>query len=419
MNIYQNKIFIFIIINYLFLSKILVYITCITIVENNILIKTYKFRAYPNKATEAQTSIVLELCRQMYNLALEQRIMIYKQSKKSLSCYDQQNQLPDFKKEFPQFKQVPSQSLQDVLQRLDKAYQAFFRRVKTGKISGFPRFKGYQRYDSFTLTQYGYKLEESNLILTNVGVFKLKLHRQIPSEAKAKIKTITIYRKNSKWFVLFVCDNIIPKILPKVNRSIGIDVGCESFLTDSNGLKVENPRFLNKSTERITQLSQKLSKQKMGSNRRKKTRLLLAKKHEKVSNQRLDFQHKVAKHYVKHYDLICHEKMQAFKSFRGLNRSMRDMAWFQFFDILSYKAEEAGRRVIKVPAKNTSQQCSKCGEIVKKDLSVRIHSCPHCKLTLDRDLNAALNILRLGTSLQDPTYLNNSNLVNFDNIFVK
>ena len=398
------------------MSKILVYITCITIVESNKLIKTYKFRAYPNKATEAQTINVLELCRQVYNLALEQRIMIYKQSKKSLSCYDQHLQLSEFKKEFTQFKKVPSQTLYDVINRLDKAYQSFFRRIKTGETAGFPRFKGFERYDSFTLSQCGYKINKSNLEIYNVGAFKLKLHRQIPLEAK--IKTVTITRKNNKWFVCFCCDNIIPKILPKVNRSIGIDVGCESFLTDSNGLKVENPRFLNKSTERITKLSQKLSKQKMGSNRRKKTRLLLAKKHEKVSNQRLDFQHKVAKHYVKHYDTICHEKMNCFKSFKGLNRSMRDVSWFRFFDILSYKAEEAGRIVIKVPAKNTSQQCSKCEELVPKDLSVRIHSCPHCKLTLDRDLNAALNILRLGTSLQDPTYLNNSNLVKFNELII-
>jgi len=134
----------------------------------------------------------------------------------------------------------------------------------------------------------------------------------------------------------------------------------------------------------------------------------------------LDFQHKVAKHYVKHYDTICHEKMNCFKSFKGLNRSMRDVAWFQFFDILSYKAEEAGRKIVKVPAKNTSQQCSKCGKIVKKDLSVRIHSCPHCELILDRDHNAALNILRLGTSLQDPTsILDSSSLVKFNDLFVE
>ncbi|MCK9428720.1 MAG: transposase [Candidatus Omnitrophica bacterium] len=381
------------------------------------MIKTYKFRAYTNKATEIQTNVVLELCRQMYNLALEQRIMVYKQNKKSVSFYDQNKQLTEFKKEFTQFKQVPSQALENVIDRLDKAYQNFFRRVRIGETPGFPRFKGYERYDSFTLRQgCGYKLENSNLILSKIGTFKLKLHRQIPLEAK--IKTVTITRKNNKWFVCFCCDNIIPKILPKVNRSIGIDVGCESFLTDSNGLKVENPRFLNKSTERITKLQQKLEKQLKGSNRRKKTKLLLAKKHEKVFNQRLDFQHKVAKHYVDSYDTICHEKMNSFKSFTKLNRSMRDVSWFRFFDILQAKAEEAGRTIVKVPAKNTSQQCSKCGEMVKKDLSVRIHSCPHCKLTLDRDLNAALNILRLGMSLQDPTFPGNDCLVKFDDLII-
>lgn len=361
--------------------------------------KTYKFRAYINQATEKQTNTILELCRQTYNLCLEQRIDSYKNLRRSVSCYDQIKQLPELKQAYSEFKQIPSQSLQDVIERLDKAYKNFFNRVKKGQTPGFPRFKGFGRYDSLTLKQAGWSLKDSNLLVPKLGTFKVKFHRTIPKSAK--IKTVTIRRTNNKWYVCFSCDSIPPKLLKPVHKSIGMDVGCESFLTDSNGLKIENPRWLNKSTGQLTKLQQKLSKQKMGSGKRKQTKLLLSKVHEKISNQRLDFHHKVAKHYVDNYDTICHEKMNAFTSFTKLNRSMRDVAWFKFFNILSCKAEEAGRTIVKVPAKNTSQMCSSCGKIVPKTLDVRTHNCSHCNFSLDRDFNAALNILRLGLSLRD------------------
>ena len=361
--------------------------------------KTYKFRAYINQATEKQTNIVLELCRQIYNLCLEQRIDSYENLRRFVSGYDQTNQLRELKEAYPEFKQVPSQTLQDVIERLNKAYLNFFGRVKKGQTPGFPRFKSFDRYDSLTLKQAGWVLKDNILTIKKLGIFKLKLHRQIP--LCAKIKTVTIRKTNGKWYVCFSCDNITPKVLKPVHKSIGIDVGCESFLTDSNGLKIENPRWLNKSQERIATLSQKLAKQVKGSGKRKQTKLLLSKVHEKVSNQRLDFHHKVVKHYVDNYDTICHEKMNAFTSFTKLTRSMRDVAWFQFFNILNAKAEEAGRVIVKVPAKNTSQQCSQCLEIVPKDLSVRVHNCPHCNCSLDRDFNSALNILRVGLTLRD------------------
>jgi len=362
--------------------------------------KTYKFRAYINQATEKQTNIVLELCRQVYNLCLSQRINAWKLHRKSISKFDQIKQLPELKQYYPEFKQIPSQSLQDVIERLDRAYQNFFNRVKKGENPGFPRFKGTNRYDSFTLKQASWSLEGSVLNIPKIGIFKIRFHRQIPKEAK--IKTVTIRRTSTgKWYISFVCDNITPKVLPKVNKAIGIDVGCESFLTDSEGKKIENPRWLNKSFEKIKKLQQKLSKQVKGSNKYKQTKLLLSKVHEKVANQRLDFHHKVARYYVDNYDTICHEKMNAFTSFRNLNRSMRDVAWFQFFNILSYKAAEAGRTIVKVPAKDTSQICSQCGKVVPKTLDIRIHNCPHCNCSLDRDFNSALNILRLGTSLSD------------------
>ena len=359
--------------------------------------KTFKYRIKANKETLAKTEEVLNLCRVLYNLCLEQRINAWKYHQKSISANTQKKQLPSLKKAFPEFNKIPAQTLQDVVERLDKAYQNFFRRIKFGEKPGYPRFKGYNRYDSFTLKQAGWKLTEKNLIIPKIGIFKIILHRPI----EGNIKTITI-RKSSidKWFVCFSCNNIPIKPLPKTNKTIGIDVGCESFLTDSNGRKIDNPRFLKKSQDILKAKQQRLSQKKRGSNRRRKARILVAKIHEKISNQRKDFHFKTANQLLEKNDAICIEKLKNWKSFRNLNRSMRDVAWFQFFNILRQKAEEAQRSIIEVPAKGTSQMCSECGKEVPKNLSIRVHHCPFCHLVLDRDHNAALNILRAGQALQ-------------------
>jgi len=358
--------------------------------------KTFQYRIKANQETLQKAENWLSLCRQLYNDCLNERIIAYKENKKSISQYEQMKRLPQLKKVFPNYKQVNSQTLQDVIQRLDKAYQGFFRRVKNKEKAGLPRFKGQNRYDSFTLKQTGWQLDGRYLEIKSIGKFKLFLSRQI----KGDIKTITIHKTSTnRWFVSFACDNVPEKPLSKTNKEIGIDVGCESFLTDSNGRKIDNPRFFKKSQDVLVMKQQKLSKKKRGSNRRNKARLLVAKIHEKIFNQRKDFHFKTVNKLIKEFDKIYIEKFNSFKSFRSLNKSMRDVAWFQFFNILRFKAAEAGREVVEVPAKNTSQLCSKCGRIMEKDLSVRIHKCS-CGLEIDRDWNAALNILRLGQSFR-------------------
>jgi putative transposase len=317
--------------------------------------------------------------------------------------YAQKRELPSLKDAFPEYKAVGSQCLQEVIERLGKTYQAFFRRFKDGdEKAGFPRFKGRNRYDSFTLTQAGWKLDGRYLTIRNVGTFKIRLSRPI----EGKIKTITIRRsRTNKWYVCFSCDNVPNKPLPPSDKIIGIDVGLESFLAISDGTKIGNPRFFKKSQDILAKRQQNLSRKVKGSTRRDKAKFLVAKTYEKISNQRRDFHFKLANQLLKYYGTICIEKMNGWNDdSKAMNRSMRDAAWFNFFDILCFKVEEAGRTIIKVPAKNTSQMCSQCGEIVPKDLSVRIHSCPHCGLILGRDINAALNILRLGQSLQVALY---------------
>jgi len=358
--------------------------------------KTFKYRIYANRETLTKTEEVLNLCRILYNLCLEQRINAWKCHGKFISGYDQANQLSDLKKGFPEFKKVPSESLQDVTERLNKSYQSFFRRVKSGEKAGFPRFKGMGRYDSFTLKQCGWKLNGRCFTINKIGKFKMKLSR--PTEGA--IKTVTIRKTPAgKWFACFSCKDVPGKPLSKTGKTIGIDVGCESFLTDSNGNSIDNPRFLNEADSVLTERQQALSRKKRGSSRRKKAKLLVAKVHEKIANQRRDFHFKVANKLVKENDIICIEKLHSWKTFRKLNRSMRDVAWFNFFNILRFKAEEVGKEVIEVPAKNTSQMCSKCGKIVKKELSVRVHKC-RCGLEIGRDHNAAMNILMAGQAIR-------------------
>ena len=358
--------------------------------------KTFKYRIYANQTTLKSAENWLHLCRTLYNLALELRIFAYRNYRKYVSQHDQSKQLPALKEAFPEFAIVNAQTLQDVLERLEKAYVAFFRRVKQKRVkTGFPRFKGAQRYDSFALKQNGWRLENDKLIIKNIGIFKLKLSRPI----EGNIKTVTIKRNTRQWYVLFSCENVPLRILPKTNRAVGIDVGCESFLTDSNGKKIANPRFLNNSEQLLKEYQRILSRKKLRFVRRKKTKILFAKLHRKISRQRRDFHFKIALQLVRNFDTICIEKLSSFKSFRSLNRSMRDVAWCGFFTILLFKAEEAGKEVMKIPAENTSQRCSNCDMIVPKVLNDRIHDC-QCGFRTDRDHNAALNILKLGLNCQ-------------------
>jgi len=367
------------------------------------MIKTFQYKAKVNKTTNEKADKWLDLCCWLYNTALEQRKMVYKNNNLTLSAYTQHSELPSLKKELPEFKQVGSQVLQDVIDRLDKAYKSFFRRVKNGETPGVPRFKSRNRYDSFTLKQTGWKLEGRNIIIKNIGRFKLFLSRPI----EGNIKTITIRKTaTGKWFVSFSCDNVPEKKLEPNNKSIGLDVGLNSFVVDSDGNKVDNPRFLRKSEKELRRKQRSLYRKKKGSNRRNKAKLFVAKVHEKITNQRKDFLHKTVNYFVKNYGAIVVEDLNIKDMVKNhkLAKSISDASWSIFIQFLSYKAEEAGRIFEKVNPRNTSQICSNCGEKVVKSLAVRTHKCPYCGLVMDRDKNAAINILsRAGQTLQTLT----------------
>jgi putative transposase len=364
--------------------------------------KSFLYRLYINQGQSDKLDNLLYLARQIYNAALQQRRDAWKYQHKSLNYYDQANQLKEVRNEIPEFAQLNFSATQDMLRRLDKSFKAFFRRVKTGEKAGFPRFKGRAYFNSITFPTYGdgIKIKGSRLYVQNVGLLKIKMHRVLEGE----INTVTIKRECGKWYVVF-SDTVEIVPLPVSDRTVGIDVGLESFAVTSDGEYIENPRYLREALAVLKVTQRSASRKKKGGNNRRKVVRLLAKKHLKVRRQRADFAHKVANNLVKNYGRIAVEDLRIKNMVRNhhLALSISDAGWGQFVNILSYKAEYAGREFVQVNPNGTSQICSECGATVKKSLSTRVHNCPACGLSLNRDFNAALNIKRLGLSLWDST----------------
>jgi putative transposase len=384
--------------------------------------KTFKYRVYPNKATEHKLYFVLNRCRELYNAALSERKDAYQYAGKSISYYDQQNDLPEIKQKIrPEYQDVAAHVLQDVLNRLKKAFDSFFRRCQNGENPGYPRFQGRNRYDSFTypdgagwkltVAEQGKKLK-GTLHLTKSGSMPVKLHRPI----EGKIKTVTIKREVNQWYITCSCEVEEPPKLDVRYEDVGIDLGVTHLATLSNGELIEHPRYYRKASATLENRQQSLSRKKRGSHRREKARKLVAKAHRKIARQRKDFQHKASKKLVDRYQILVFEDIQIGNLTRklkpkqdekgaylpngasakgGLNKSILDAGWGTFVHMCSVKAAWAGRTLIKVDPRFTSQVCSGCGQVRKKDLSERWHTCD-CGTELDRDVNAAINILERG-----------------------
>ncbi|PZS06138.1 MAG: transposase [Candidatus Chloroheliales bacterium] len=359
--------------------------------------RTYKFRAYP---TAAQTRLLdwqLTRCRELYNSALQERRDAYKMCGKSVSYYDQANQLPAIKEVRPEYSDIYSQVLQDVLRRADKAFQNFFRRVKQGKTPGYPRFQGRGRYDSITYPQSGWSLQNDRLTLSKIGTLKVRLHR----EMLGKVKTVSIVREGQRWFVCFSVE-VEAEPLPMSDEAVGVDMGLNYFASLSNGERFTNPRYLRKSLTKLATKQQALARCQRGSHRRNQAKQAVATIHRKVANQRADFAHKLSRQLVNRYGMIVFEDLKPANMVKNhsLAFSISDVSWSQFQEFTSYKAESAGRVVIFVNPAHTSQTCYGCGAVKKKELDQRWHSCP-CGEERDRDEEAAKVILRLGSSQRD------------------
>jgi putative transposase len=360
------------------------------------MLKAYKFRIYPTKSQTTKMEQTLDLCRWTYNKTLEIRKNAWEKEGKSLSKYETNNMLPEWKEDKPELKVVFSQVLQNVHERVDLALKAFFRRVKTGEKPGYPRFRGKGWYDSFTYPQKGFKIDSGKLYLSKIGSIKIKLHRPI----EGRIKRLTVRRTTiGKWFACFSVeleDN--PKPPWKDGSLVGIDVGLESFATLSNGEKIANPRFFREEEKELAKVQRRLSKAPKGTPERKKALKVVQLVHERIANKRYEFAHQISNQLVKKHGLIAFEDLniKGMTHNHNLAKSIHDVAWNMLVTLTSYKAASAGSMVVLVDPRNTSKMCSRCGILVEKSLSDRVHKCSQCGLEMDRDWNAAINILRLG-----------------------
>jgi putative transposase len=287
-----------------------------------------------------------------------------------------------------------------VVQRVDRAFQAFFRRVKAGETPGYPRFHGRDRYNSLTYPQFGNgaQLDNGLLVLSKIGRIAVRWSRPLEGTPK----TVTISREADGLYVCFSCANVPIQLLPATGQEMGIDLGIEAFATLSDGTRIFYPGWYRKAERALKTAQRRVSRRKKGSHRRRKAVNLLAKAHQKVRRQRADFHHKTALALVQTTDVIYHEDLQVRNMVQNhhLAKSINDAGWGAFLTILTYKAAWAGRRIVAVNPAYTSQRCSGCGVMVQKGLSVRWHACPECGTSLHRDHNAAKNIERLGQSLR-------------------
>lgn len=355
--------------------------------------RSYKFRIYPNNQQEQALISTLTTCRYLYNNALDQRIQHYKATKKSLSYEDQANWLVKNKNQYQ--KQVYSQVLQSTLKRLDKTFKNFFNGLKKKKRVGFPRFKNDQRFRSFCYSQSGFKLKSQHIELSKIGDVRIKLSRPV----EGIIKTCTIVRDIDQWFAVLACETTAYIGPQSKLPTVGVDVGISKFATLSDGSVIDNPRTLKQYSKKLTKQQRILSRRKKGSNRRKKQRIKVAKVHRKIRRQREDFLHKTSNLLVRNYGTICFEDLNILGMLKNHNlaKHIADASWNKLIQFTEYKAESAGVRVVLVNPKNTTQNCSGCGEKVPKTLANRIHCCPHCGLEMDRDENAAVNINMAGS----------------------
>jgi putative transposase len=358
--------------------------------------KAFQYRLYPTAAQETKLKATLSECRWLYNHLLEVRKIAWEERQETLGLYDQQATLPALKMDRPSLATVHSQVLQNVAVRIDLTFRAFFRRVKMGERPGYPRFRGRNRYDSFCYPQApsGCKLKGDRLTLSGIGTVRIVLHRPL----EGILKTCCVRRSpTGKWYATFACE-VEAAPLPESVERVGIDVGLHSFAALSTGEAVENPRFFRKDEKALGKAQRRHAKEAKGTPKRGKRRKAVSRVHERIRFRRHDFAHQHARRIVARFQFIAVEDIHVNRMVHNhcLAKSIGDAAWGLFLGVIAGKAEWAGRTFIAVNPAYTSQDCSRCGRRQKMPLAERIFRCACCGLELDRDHNAAKNILALG-----------------------
>ncbi len=354
--------------------------------------KSYKFRLYPNRKQEKKLETALDQACFLYNQLLDIHQQIYLGTKETLSEFDMNNLLKDFKTE-----NLHSQVKQNIPKRISDAFKAFFRRVRNGETPGFPKFHKRVFYKSITYPQYKQEIYPNNrLYVSKIGMIRVVKHRDI----EGTIKTLTIKKENDEWYANFSCDEVP---IEKVNNNFkseveGLDVGIKKFLVCSDEREFDNPKFLRRSEKKLKRLQRRHSKKKKGSRNRKKSIIKLARQHTKITRQREDFHKKLARQLASEIRYIGIEDLniQGMVKNHCLAKSISDVGWGSFFSYLKYYKTIFDGEIIEVGRfEPTSQTCSNCEHKQNMSLDKRIFECEGCGLIIDRDLNASFNIKKL------------------------
>ena len=359
------------------------------------MLATYRYRLYPTKCQKRKLEATLETCRRWYNACLEERKTAWDDRQESVGKYAQLRKVKDHRRDNPWAAQLHSHILQVTTCDLDKAFQAFFRRIKSGEEPGYPRFRGRDRFDSFGLKEYGngFRLDGRRLKVTGIGRMAVRWHRPVGGE----VKTLRIRRQAGAWYASFSCD-AQPEFLPSTGAEVGIDVGMASLLTTSDGEHIENPKWYWSEQALLRILQRRVARRKLGGVNRRRAVRVVARQHAYVANRRMDFLKKLVYGLISRYDRIAVEDLPIPNMVRNphLAKSLLDAGWGYFRMHLSFKAAWAGKTVVAVPPAYTSKTCSACGAVFENlTLADRWVRCD-CGLSMDRDENAALNLLALG-----------------------
>lgn len=355
-------------------------------------VRTFKMRLMPSSAQHAALRGILASQRDLYNAALEERIDCYRKTGKSLSRFDQQRSVTLCRAEIPEMAVIPANIQRATLKRLDEAFSGFFRRIKTGAKAGFPRFKGRDHFKSFGFAEFsGIRFDGQRLRWKGLpGALRARVHRPLPDGNPLS----ATFRQDHKGWTINLQYRVPIAPLSATGRRCGIDVGLASFATFDDGSQVPSPRIARRAEREMRRRQRAFARCKRGSNNRRKVRADVTRLHTKIANTRETFLHQLSARIVREHDVIAIEALNTKGLSSGmLARSVNDASWAKFFQFLSYKAAWAGRELIAVDPRNTSQACSGCGVIAPKKLSTRWHKCPDCGTLLDRDHNAAINIL--------------------------
>jgi len=388
--------------------------------------RAYVFRLRPTARQHIALAMCVESHRELYNAALQERRDGWAHSSTRISYGDQSAQLSEIRRVRPDQAVWSFSSQQATLRRLNRSFQGFFRRVKAGQKAGYPRFKGQARFDSVEWPKDGdgarWLPDQQRVYLQGIGEVKVGVHRQV----QGRVKTIQIKRQGRRWVLVLSCDDVPSNPLPATGRQAGVDVGIVSFATTSDGEHLDNPRWARQAAARLGAAQQRLQRARRGGCNRRAKRETVAARHRKIANQRKDFHHKQARGLVQRYDFLVVEDLQIANMVRrakpvpdpdkpgqflangaraksGLSRSINDAGWGQFVSILRAKAEDAGRTLIEVDARHTSDGCESCGHAARENrVTQAVFECQRCSHRAQADEHAARNLLRAGLALHAP-----------------